>query len=440
MRLAGAKAKQRAALNTAAGVQLVFKERRQAFKTSTSSTAGPLGHTQFSSSASSVRVSGISGRTLTLQDTRKPPAPARLAKIYRRHPNPERALSMFLLRRLQWRRSRRPSATLAFLQHLRRLRPRAPPSKEESAPVLKPATTQTTPLEPVAATKAAVEVPERPVGSDKRKKATTEIEETNSEARPPAKKVKVLTTTMLTAVSSNVVMEAGGNEKTEPRGNQPVIKKAVNHSVGKAVPPTAESSKTAPPTTEISKAIPFTAESSKASRDLPLRKKPTSKMEFFEQRVHEMVTDPLEFDDFVYESNRPPPRHTARMFARCRARQSHPPPPLVMSGAIGSPGGLKLASPVSSRKEYRSPSKESKQQSRGPGAGRGRKGKGVGSLYSDDESMRSVGSKSPGVRDGGVGKGKGKGKERPWLSNARSKHGGKQSGQQHPHRAYTSTR
>ena len=451
LRLQQAKASQRAAPNTSAAVRLVLKEHHQLLQASASSVAGPLGHAQFSSSTSTVRVSGLARRTLILgEQPNKPLTPARLAKIYRRHRNPERALVMFFWRRQQWKKSRRPSITLAFLEHFRRFHFRKPSSNEEPGLVFRPAAAQngpsqpamaanttpsepvtaakatlsepvtsakTTPSEPVTTAKSSMEGPQRPAEGGRRRKASAAADETSTESLPPKKKAKVLTT--LSAASSNAVRKVDGSEKTEHEGDQRAVKKAADHSVSKPIPPTAESSK--------------------ASRDLPVRSKPVAKMEFFEQRVHEMVTNPLEFDDFVYDSNRPPSRQTARMFARCRGRQTQPPPPLVMSGAIGSPGGSKVSSPASSRKEPRSPAKEARQQPKGPGAGRGRKGKGVASLYSDDESMRSVGSKSSLVRDAGVGKAKGKGKERAWLTNGRSKQGVK-GGQQHPHRAYKSTR
>ncbi|KAK4147885.1 uncharacterized protein C8A04DRAFT_24447 [Dichotomopilus funicola] len=63
--------------------------------------------------------------------------------------------------------------------------------------------------------------------------------------------------------------------------------------------------------------------------------KPIEQMEYFERRVHDMLTNPLDFDDCVYDSTKPPSRNTVRSFARYRRLQSKSPLPLVMSGALG---------------------------------------------------------------------------------------------------------
>lgn len=103
--------------------------------------------------------------------------------------------------------------------------------------------------------------------------------------------------------------------------------------------PKSESAKPAPKP-------PTKAESSKdAPAAPPIKKKPVSQMEYFERRVHEILQDPLGFDDLVYDSNKKPPRHLARKFRQGRRHQRHPTPPLEMSGALGRVPDAKPAAP-----------------------------------------------------------------------------------------------
>ncbi|KAH6853467.1 hypothetical protein B0I37DRAFT_359388 [Chaetomium sp. MPI-CAGE-AT-0009] len=66
----------------------------------------------------------------------KPPAPSKLAKLYRRHRNLQRAVSLFLLRRQWWRRTRRPTLNMDFINHLRHIQADEPSSDEESGRIL----------------------------------------------------------------------------------------------------------------------------------------------------------------------------------------------------------------------------------------------------------------------------------------------------------------
>jgi hypothetical protein len=162
------------------------------------------------------------------------------------------------------------------------------------------------------------------------------------------------------------------------------------------------------------------AESSKGSpAATPAAKKPVEKMEYFERRVHDMLTDPLDFDDCVYESTKPTPRHVARSFARNRRGQKQPPPPLEMSGAAGPSGGGKPATPKKT-KESGGLAKEAQKrahQHKVNGHVERLKGKAGAASSSEPEEgiKKSVGGKQVVKAKANVGTRK----ERAWLTNAR---------------------
>ncbi|AEO70118.1 3a8e6998-d433-431d-a756-17ba90af5aeb [Thermothielavioides terrestris] len=82
--------------------------------------------------------------------------------------------------------------------------------------------------------------------------------------------------------------------------------------------------------------VSVAAESSKTVATVPAARKPVHQMEYFERRVYDMLSDPLGFDDCVYDANEQMRRHAARKLARHhRRRQNRPAPPLEMSGALG---------------------------------------------------------------------------------------------------------
>jgi hypothetical protein len=157
-----------------------------------------------------------------------------------------------------------------------------------------------------------------------------------------------------------------------------------------------------------------------------LLQKPVGQMEYFERRVHDMLTDPLGFDDYVQDSNRPTPRHVARSFAKYRRRQSQAPPPLEMSGALGrAPDTAQSAAtlkPKGSGGLAREAQKRAHQQ-RVEGKVQGLKGKGK-AVESSSSSGYEKGKQRP-MSNEDVGKSK----EKRWLSNARQT-GGK-GGQHH---------
>ncbi|KAJ4290644.1 hypothetical protein N0V88_006391 [Collariella sp. IMI 366227] len=182
----------------------------------------------------------------------------------------------------------------------------------------------------------------------------------------------------------------------------------------KPAAPTPESSKDAP--------APTKHDNVKASSAPPASSKPVHKMEYFERRAHEMLTDPLGFDDCVHDTKKQFPRNAARSFAQCRRRQRQPTPPLEMRGALGPAQNAKKAKVKVSGAGglAKEPQKRAHQQKVDEQV-RGLKGEGKGFGGGKHASM----AKTDGAN------GKGKGKERAWLTaspqNGRvQKQGGKQ--------------
>jgi hypothetical protein len=150
-------------------------------------------------------------------------------------------------------------------------------------------------------------------------------------------------------------------------------------------------------------------------------------MEYFERRVHDMLTDPLDFDDCVYDSTKPTPRHVERSFARNRRGQKQPPPPLEMSGAAGPAPGAKPVTPKT--KGSGSLAKEAQKrahQQKVKAQVEDLKGKAAASSSEPEEgTKKSVGGKQAGKTKANVGKRK----DRAWLTNARKVDGGGQQPQ-----------
>ncbi len=168
----------------------------------------------------------------------------------------------------------------------------------------------------------------------------------------------------------------------------------------------------------VAKAESSKAQSSKAAPGSRVSQKPAARTEYFEERAHDMLNNPLNFDDFVYDSTKPTPRHIARSFAQFRRRQTQPPPPLVMSGAIGPASDAKPATAKGSGSLAKEAQKRAHQQ---------KVKEQVRSSKPHEEGRRSGGSKQSGVSGAKVSKGKGK--ERVWLTNSRQPSGVKQGGQ-----------
>ena len=188
--------------------------------------------------------------------------------------------------------------------------------------------------------------------------------------------------------------------------------------VAKAESSKAESSKAESHKSESRKSDSRKPESPKAAPGSRVSQKPAARTEYFEERVHDMLDDPLDFDDFVYDSNKPTPRHVARSFAQFRRRQTQPPPPLVMSGAVGPASGAKPVTTKGPGSLAKEAQKRAHQQ---------RVKEQVRSSKPYEEGRRSGAGKPPGMPEAKVRKGKGK--ERAWLTNSRQPSGVKQGGQ-----------
>jgi hypothetical protein len=143
--------------------------------------------------------------------------------------------------------------------------------------------------------------------------------------------------------------------------------------------------------------VPAKAESSKAASAAPVSPKPVRTMEYFEERVHQMLSDPLGFDDLVHPSSKPVPNYVKRQFAQCRRRQRQPTPPLEMRGALGPAPDAKP--PTSKRQVSESLAKGAQKrahQQKVKERVQSLKGKSVSTNKSSDESDGSAGRKQGG--------------------------------------------
>jgi len=123
-------------------------------------------------------------------------------------------------------------------------------------------------------------------------------------------------------------------------GGQPKAKKPKVKTADGQPRPTAKANTEGKPPKPAAAAEVSTSRASSAPAASPTKPPVPARKgkEYFETRVQEMLTDPLGFDDLVYPTTKPLPKHAQQSFARWRRRQRQPPPPLVMSGAIGTVG------------------------------------------------------------------------------------------------------
>ncbi|KAK4156917.1 hypothetical protein C8A00DRAFT_12188 [Chaetomidium leptoderma] len=430
----GATLQKRAAVTPSPAPQL-FGQRQRALRKSTSLKTDPkavfpensltpslsqsisLPHRPLPSLPRKVKLSDVAHSLILHRRLSNPRVPSKPSRLYRRLRNPKRALSLFLRRRQQWRRTRRPISNMNFIEHLRRIQADEASSDEESGLVL---------------TSVSNPAPRRPSSASSTTSVVAPGQSDENKATGAAKK-------------RDGAEEAAATEEASAKTSRAAKKAKGPESVGAKQPQAAKAQTTLPTAAAADgKALTNGVKSpKKRSRDdekteiegerLRAAKKPKSEdrnqaessraapaalapREYFERRVHETLTDPLGFDDLVYNSNKPIPRHVARSFAQYRRRQTQPPPPLEMSGALGSaadakPAAGKPKSPGSLAKEAQKRAHQQKVKEQVQGA------KGF------------VGSKQAGVPKANATKGKGK--ERAWLTNARGKSGVKQGGRHH---------
>ncbi|KAH6651051.1 hypothetical protein F5144DRAFT_598463 [Chaetomium tenue] len=342
-----------------------------------------------------------------------------------------------------------------FINHLRQLQADESSSDEETGRLLTDAAVTarrrtTPPSKPPAATTTPPAQPaEAKALTPKRKReapAEAAPEGIDAETRRAAKRAKLQLPTPPASTSPPAPLANGTNSpsKRAPAAekgktatappttasstiNQPKAARIASSSKAPAAAPAPAATKTKPP----KKAA--TTPSSPRAPALPL-----NKMEFFERRVHDMLTRPLDFDDCVLDTARPIPRHAARSFAQYRRRQTQPAPPLVMSGAIGpvakgdgmvgggsaagggGGGGGGGRSKGSSGSALAMEARKNAHQLKVRERGLELKGKGKAGPYGKGAvAKQSVVSKPDG----------GRGKERRWLSNARQTGG--DGGQHH---------
>ncbi|KAL2145314.1 hypothetical protein VTI28DRAFT_7531 [Corynascus sepedonium] len=451
VRPAGARLKRRRALSPSSAFQLFLEHRRRALRNSTSPeidsriicTDKSL-TPSYSQPASDCRPLSSSQRKSKLGDFTQSPALLRhlgkLAPLYRRHRNLERALSLFLLRRQLWRRTRRPFFKIDF-KRLRDIQADESSSDEEPGLVLASASVSAPPRRSPAPNPAALAIFEgqqagtKPIGGKQKRAAVAENigEDAVPESSQTAKKAVVVPVSP--ALSSNpapVASSTGGTDGTKsPRKRTLEDGKAEAKTEERAIKK-ARTLEPAATKREEESSRSAQARSSKAAAVAALPTKHVAQMEYHDQRVHDMLTDPLGFDDFVYDTTRPMPLHAARSFAKFRRRQSHSAPPLIMSGAIGpaTPGGKKPSiskskGPVDSlAKEVRKRAHQQKVKERVQGENGIATRFEPGFLGGHRKGNDVVGKRTAGMKGNG-----GKRKDERWLTAARP--GGLNGGERH---------
>ncbi|KAK4129251.1 hypothetical protein N657DRAFT_63607 [Parathielavia appendiculata] len=486
--------KARSTASAAKAFQLFLRHRRCALRNSASSSEKDSNIASFEKSlAFSVCQSTLSNGLLTCLPPRVEPsditstlplhrhltssaAVSKLAKLYKRYRNIERAVALFLLRRQLWRRTRRPTFRRDFIENLRRIQADEHSSDEETGLILTSVTTRAPRRPPSSSSATTVNISSQSDVATKRKHDP--VAQPTAEPSPAAKKAKLQTPSP--AVNAKGALN-GTNEKLgilEANGSETYLKRRVSESDKEAVADRPDRNAKAPfpiPLGSQSTGPPMRAEraetssSSRISPADPVRASPAQSnpaggpkrmKELFERRVHEMLTDPLGFDDCVRDSARPTPRRVVREFARYRGSQTQPPPPLVMSGALrpmaevakakmaygsgsgSGGGGSKSKSGLVTNGSGGSllAREAQKRAHRQKLEGRVQDFKGKGRAMSPERDGKLDGGLVNGGKQAERGKGKrGRTKERTWLTNARQKAGGgvQQGGQHSIAKKYT---
>lgn len=327
-----------------------------------------------------------------------------------------------------------------FIKRLRDIQADEPSSDEDSCLALTSASVSVlrdpSPPSNQAAVVAAKQPQETGTAGEKREQdpsAESRVKDVDSDENPPAVK-KEEAETVPPAVIKRVA-DTIPNHKDGTNGEKATKKRALGEETAgeKAEESAAKKAKIMKPAggskVDTENRKPVQAESSKATSSAAAAAatpvpKLVPQMEYHDQRVHDMLTDPLGFEDFVYDSNRPIPRALALSFARYRRRQPQPPPPLVMSGAIGpAPPTMKSSviprvkgSGSSLAKEAQKRAHELKTKER--------------VMDMKEKKASEPGQQSPGVQGkgkavvdrqppGGLNGGSSKRKEKRWLTAAR---------------------
>ncbi|KAK4136694.1 hypothetical protein BT67DRAFT_488314 [Trichocladium antarcticum] len=263
---------------------------------------------------------------------------------YKRYRNPDRALNSFLVRRSLWRSSRRPTTKMDFINHLRLIQADDPSSDEDSSfsfvsdgSLGASSTSDTTAL----TTPDKSDEETKPSGTKRKRKRAVVTKsapsaEDAAETLPAPKKAK---TESVSAPTPSATMSgktpAVAPEPARPNGTRKMNKRKLSDEKNEMESEPHAAKKMKPQTRKRAEQVPVKATSSTTASAAPVAPKPLRKMEYFEERVHEMLTNPLGFDDLVYPTDKPVPNYVKRQFAKCRRSQREPTPPLEMSGALG---------------------------------------------------------------------------------------------------------
>lgn len=263
-----------------------------------------------------------------------------------------------------------------IISHLRRLQADGPSSDEESAPRLSPASSLDRYDRSSVSDTTTLTVPSKSDEEEKASAATTRRKR-EATAEPGTMAGKDDGKPQRAAKKAKIEPQTAGNELPRAEDQQPLAKldaKSPPQAIAKAPGTTVEpaqhsgekklqkrkldddhhdrtrpghqpaSEKAKPNSGKPGKQASNKAESSKGPSSNPGSQKPVHEMEYFERRVHQMLSQPIDFDDLVYDSKKQPPAYVKRSFARYRRKQRQPTPPLEMSGALGPAEHAKPAS------------------------------------------------------------------------------------------------
>lgn len=353
-------------------------------------------------------------------------ASGRPGKLYKRHRNPERALGLFLLRRLLWKSTRRPFFRMGFVtdesssdeEFTLQISPSSSPDRNDRSSV-SDTTTLTIPDK----------LDEEEKTSTKRKRGVTagsapaagKPAEDADKCSRAAKKVKT------ESLSAGNELPKGGtqipakvDEKHTPQTNGKVLsgaakparldsEKLKKRKMGDGMDQTPHENQPASKRTKLDngksgKQAAFKAESNKESISVSALRKPMHQMEYFDLRVHQMLSNPLGFDDLVYDSTKQQPAYVRRSFAKCRRKQRDSTPPLEMSGGLGP---VESAKPANKRQQSenlaRNAQKRAHQQRvkeqvkdlKGKSVSATKKGDGLNGFINGQQALKSKTTPSP---------------------------------------------
>ncbi|KAL2263453.1 hypothetical protein VTK26DRAFT_6751 [Humicola hyalothermophila] len=351
--------KDRTALSLDSALQLFLKSRRPLSRQAPSSETKSLALLRLALALNPSLSSLPKAKALLLQrylDRARPPPFIRRGKLYKR----------FLLRRLLWRSTRRPSVNVDLINRLRLIQADEPSSDEDSCLTLNSFSSR-----PSSASEATIlTIPDR---SDeetntictKRKRDSIQTSaspgEDVAEASRLSKRAKETDKMNMgkpqePSPNTNNDKAAVTAPETQPGGVKKLQKRKLDGE--KSAAANEQQHQRA-----IKKIPPETAKPESTAAQTPQQPAPVVRQkEYFQKRVDDMLTDPLGFDDFVYGTNKPIPRYVQKQFARCRRRQREPTPPLVMSGAIGRAPDVRPATNKQSRSLAKDAQKRAHQQ------------------------------------------------------------------------------